>query len=649
MKFKRMASAVMAAAMAVTSSVVCEITANAEATIPVVNVKGNTNSWALNLNYSPEVTVTGTDTSYDITITNKATYGDTFSGGALAVNFFDPDNCGENYKVVSVTKADNSVIEINGTPTLNQYLWNGSTSVRGYEYAFTAEQLTSIGSIDIDESIVINVQAEYDDGSNDDVVWTGSTDLGTDWGTSVSVSAFNINENDKIKIYYTVGSADYHQLKIMDGDWNVLASSRKLPNVNDWDCITVSSDGVLKCVADSADAAAVTEKGLVISGYDATITKVAVVRGTVAVSGVTLDETKLSLEEGATATLTATVAPENATDKKVTWSSSAPSVATVDENGKVTAVKAGEAVITATAGEKTAECAVTVTPVPVKSVTIKTRSQTTFKVGDSVTLGASVNDDATIADKEIVWSSSDDTVATVDETTGKVNFKAEGEVTITAAYKSDITIKDTITLTATTKEIPVSKVTITAPEKTAYTVGDALTLKANVNSDANVADKKIVWSSSNESIATINENTGVVTFVSNGTVTFTASYKSDASISDSVTISVSAASYAESKTEYNKTATTPVKLNIKNPDEIVYVKAISEDEAKANNGVDVTVTADGKTFKKTIKTVYKQFKFEDTDGAKYIETGADGTYFVIIRIKGTSTVKNLSVIMNLVK
>jgi uncharacterized protein YjdB len=58
--------------------------------------------------------------------------------------------------------------------------------------------------------------------------------------------------------------------------------------------------------------------------------------------------------------LTATVAPEDATDKTVTWSSDKTSVATVDATGKVTAVAAGEATITATAGDKTATCKVTV-------------------------------------------------------------------------------------------------------------------------------------------------------------------------------------------------------------------------------------------------------------------------------------------------
>ncbi|MBR1487676.1 MAG: Ig-like domain-containing protein [Bacteroidales bacterium] len=82
--------------------------------------------------------------------------------------------------------------------------------------------------------------------------------------------------------------------------------------------------------------------------------------GRIAVTSITLDQTSLTLQEGESATLTATVKPDNATDKTVTWSSSNTSVATVDENGKVTAVKEGSAKITAKAGERSVTCTVTV-------------------------------------------------------------------------------------------------------------------------------------------------------------------------------------------------------------------------------------------------------------------------------------------------
>lgn len=79
----------------------------------------------------------------------------------------------------------------------------------------------------------------------------------------------------------------------------------------------------------------------------------------VAVTGISLNKTELILDEGAEETLTATVSPDNATDKAVIWTTSDAAVATVS-GGKVTAVKAGSATITAKAGEKSAACTVTV-------------------------------------------------------------------------------------------------------------------------------------------------------------------------------------------------------------------------------------------------------------------------------------------------
>ncbi len=90
--------------------------------------------------------------------------------------------------------------------------------------------------------------------------------------------------------------------------------------------------------------------------------KVTVTGESISVSGVSLNKTDISLDKGGTETLTATVTPDNASNKSVTWSSSDTNVATVSDNGKVKAVNPGTAVITVTTddGKKTATCKVTV-------------------------------------------------------------------------------------------------------------------------------------------------------------------------------------------------------------------------------------------------------------------------------------------------
>ena len=116
---------------------------------------------------------------------------------------------------------------------------------------------------------------------------------------------------------------------------------------------------------------------------------VTVRKDAIAVSEVKLNKTELTLKAGEDETLTATVLPDNATDKKVTWESSDKSIATVSSSGKVKAVKKGEATITAKAGDKTAQAKVTVLA-PVAKITLS-KVQMTLLIGESKTLTATVS------------------------------------------------------------------------------------------------------------------------------------------------------------------------------------------------------------------------------------------------------------------
>jgi uncharacterized protein YjdB len=177
---------------------------------------------------------------------------------------------------------------------------------------------------------------------------------------------------------------------------------------------------------------------------------------TVAVTGVTLNTSTLELIAGDTESLTATVAPSDATNKAVTWTSSKESVATVDANGKVTAVAAGEATITVTTtdGSFTATCTVTVEDATV-AVTGVTLNKTTLPltVGDTETLTATVAPtDAT--NKAVTWTTSKESVATVDAE-GKVTAVAAGEATITVTTTDgSFTATCTVTVTAASEPEP---------------------------------------------------------------------------------------------------------------------------------------------------------------------------------------------------
>ena len=171
------------------------------------------------------------------------------------------------------------------------------------------------------------------------------------------------------------------------------------------------------------------------------------------VTGVSLNKTSTSLEVGATETLSATVAPSTATDKTVTFASSDAEVATVDNTGKVTAVKAGNADITVTTkdGNKTAKCTLTVTAkqIPVTGVTLD-KSTLSLEVGATGNLVATVApSDATY--KAVRFTSSDDAIATVDD---------NGLVTAVKAGTADITVESLMDGSKTA----VCTLTVTEPE-----------------------------------------------------------------------------------------------------------------------------------------------------------------------------------------
>ena len=150
---------------------------------------------------------------------------------------------------------------------------------------------------------------------------------------------------------------------------------------------------------------------------------------TVAVTSVALSSSSLSLVEGESQTLTATVNPADATEKTVTWATSDAQVASVS-GGKVTAVKEGSATITASCGGKSATCAVTVQKkvIPVSTITLN-KTEFTLKQNETFQLTATVGpDDAT--DKTVTWTSGDAAVVTV--TNGLVKALKEGTATVTA-------------------------------------------------------------------------------------------------------------------------------------------------------------------------------------------------------------------------
>ena len=229
------------------------------------------------------------------------------------------------------------------------------------------------------------------------------------------------------------------------------------------------------------------------------------------VTGVTLDKAEVTLEVTETATLVATIAPANATNKDVIWASDNTAVATV-VNGVVTAVAEGSANITVTTvdGAFTATCKVTVKPISVKGIVLD-KTTLTLKAGQTETLVATIMP-SDAANQEVIWESDDNEIAVVKN--GVVTAMSVGEATIT------VTTMDgdfTATCVVTVEPTPVTSIVLDQTELTLL-VDETATLVATILPE-DATDKSVTWASDNEDVATVVD--GVVTAVAAGTATIT--------------------------------------------------------------------------------------------------------------------------------
>lgn len=237
----------------------------------------------------------------------------------------------------------------------------------------------------------------------------------------------------------------------------------------------------------------------------------------ISVTSVALDKSSLGIVAANTETLTATVEPEDATNKNVLWSSADPSIATVTD-GDVTAVSEGNTTITVMTedGEFTAECIVTVSLVAIEKIELDKEKE--LNIGEQVQLTPTITpSDGT--NKNVRWASSDEQVATVTDG-GMVKGVGAGQATITVTTQEGG--KQATCLVAVRK--PVDSVSLDIASMDMCQV-DTVTLTASVLPE-DAYDKSIVWTTSDAQVASVSDS-GEVTAVAEGQATITAASKVD--------------------------------------------------------------------------------------------------------------------------
>ena len=269
----------------------------------------------------------------------------------------------------------------------------------------------------------------------------------------------------------------------------------------------VTSDGKITGVAVGSTVIAARIKSGEVAYISVTVTDT--------LKGITLDQTKKTLQAGKSFLLNVIYKPVNATNQKVTWSSSDTSIATVNGIGKVTGIKGGTAMITCKSDEGafTANCIVTVKEL-VTNVNLNKTSQR-MTVGATTKLTATVTSD-TASNKKVKWTTSNKKIATVNQS-GKVTAKKLGSCTITATATdgSGESASCSIRVIKRVKSLKINHSYLKLLE------GRSAKIKTSI-SPSSATIKSIQWKSSDTNIAIVNSN-GKVTAISAGIAKITAS------------------------------------------------------------------------------------------------------------------------------
>ena len=321
------------------------------------------------------------------------------------------------------------------------------------------------------------------------------------------------------------------------------------------------------------------------------------------VESVTLDKTEAIVGKGATLTLTAAINPSNAGDKSLIWVSSDEKVATVDQNGTVTGVKAGTADITVkAANDKSAVCKVTVSSVTLnaKTVPLQVKKSTTA-------LKAAVS---AKGDSVASWKSSNTKIVKVDSK-GKLTATSKtGKATVTVTTKSGAKASCTVQVQkgkVTTKSISLSS------KKMTLLKGKSATLAVTRNPIS--ATEKITWTSSNKKVATVSSK-GKVTAKKAGTATITAKTSNGKKATCKVTVKNATVKLAKTSgtVKVGKTLQIKIKSTFPKDDKVKSYKSSNKKVAtvdkngkvtgkkKGTANITVTMKSGAKaTFKVTVK------------------------------------------------
>ena len=389
--------------------------------------------------------------------------------------------------------------------------------------------------------------------SNPEIVSIDSTGkiTGKKGGTAkITATVGNVKAEKEVKVVVPIESVS------LSGDDSILKgeSKRLTATINPED---TTDDKTITWSSDNEDVLFVDQNGQMRGIKEGTANVKAVVAGKETTKQITVNEIHIDsitidgdqefeMVKNQTKNLSAKINPDNTTDddKNITWTSNKEDVAKVDNNGKVTALKEGEATITAKVGTHETSVKVNVKEIHIDSVVINELDDE-FTRGDEFKFSATYTpENTTDENKTVEWSSSNTDVGTIDQEGNFVALK-EGTTTITAKI-GNIKAEREVTVI----ENHVGDFKLLQEEGEVLNIGNTQKLVTVVNPENCTDAYTIKYSSSDEAIATVDEN-GNVTALKDGKVVITATLTTeyDEEFEDSIEINIPAKEVISNKAE----------------------------------------------------------------------------------------------------
>lgn len=320
-------------------------------------------------------------------------------------------------------------------------------------------------------------------------------------------TSITLKLNEQFRLTTKITPDDATNKKIL---WS--SSDTNIATVNDEGMVTAVGSGSATILAKSEDSGATSMCNVTV--YQP-------------VTSIVISNETMSVRKGTEFWLNATALPENAMNKEISWTSNDTSIATVDKNGKVTTLEAGNCVITATSQDSgaMAKCIVTVLQ-PITGISLNITSKTIMKNDKFVIIPTVTPADAD--NKNVIFTSSDDSVAKVDANGIVTGMKGGIAIIIAKTEERGLIASCQVTVQEFVSSVKIESAV------SRINLGDSKQLSAKVLAES-ATNRKVSWSSSNGSIISVNQN-GNISAVGVGRATIYAYATDGSGLFDSVTV-----------------------------------------------------------------------------------------------------------------